>query len=97
MSPRLIPDPVEHTPVLRNGVVALGHFRLHSYRAFNRIDHRRKLKQHAVARGLDDPAAMLCHQCVGDSPVFAESAGGADFVEAHEPRKASHVSGYNSC
>src|SRR6266850_2601766 len=50
------PDPEQHTPVLRNGVVALGHYRLHSYRAFDRIDHRRKLQQHAVARGLDDPA-----------------------------------------
>jgi len=78
-------------------VVALGHYRLHSYCAFNRIDHRRKLQQHAVARGLDDPATMLCHQCVEDSAVFAESACGANLVEAHKARKASHVNGYDSC
>ena len=74
------PDPIEHTPVLRNTVVALGHHRLHSYRAFDRIHHRRKLEQHAVSRGLDDPASIFCHQRIGDGAVFAEGAGGADLV-----------------
>jgi len=36
---------------------------------------------------------MLCHESIGDLAVFAESAGGADLIEAHEPRVASHVSG----
>ena len=74
------PDPVEHTPVLWNTVVAFGHHRLHSYRAFDRIDHRGKLEQHAVSGGLDDPASMLRHQRIGDGAVFAEGAGGADLV-----------------
>jgi hypothetical protein len=29
--------------------------------------------------------------------VFAESAGGADLVETHQARIASHVGGHNSC
>jgi hypothetical protein len=32
------------------------------------------------------------HEGVGNFAVFAERAGGADLVEAHEARVASHVS-----
>ena len=35
---------------------------------------------------------MLCHESIGDRAVFAECAGGADLVEAHEPRVACDVS-----
>jgi hypothetical protein len=74
-------------------LVALAHFRLNRDCAFDRIDHRGKLKQHAVPRGLDDATAVFCHESIGDLAVFAERAGGADLVEAHEPRVARHVSG----
>jgi hypothetical protein len=33
------------------------------------------------------------HKGVGHLAVFAECAGGADLIEAHEPRVARHVSG----
>jgi hypothetical protein len=33
------PDPKQHTPVLRDTFVPLGHHRLHSDRALDRIDH----------------------------------------------------------
>jgi hypothetical protein len=58
MSPRLIPNSEEHTAVLRYALVAFGHHRLHGRRAFDRIDHRGKLKQHAVPRGLHKATAM---------------------------------------
>jgi hypothetical protein len=59
--PEVDPDPEEHTPVLRDVLVSLGHHRLHRHGAFDRIDHRGKLKEHAVPRGLHEPNAMLCH------------------------------------
>ena len=92
MSPRLIPILKQHTPVLRDTFVPLGHHRLHSHRALDRIDHRGKLKQHAVPRGLHEATAVLRHEGIGNLAVFAEGAGGADLVEAHEPRVARHVS-----
>ena len=87
------PDPEQHTLVLRDAIVALGHHRLHSDRALDRIDNRRKLKQQTVPRGLDDPATMLCHKCIGNGPVSTEDTGGADLVEAHKARIARHVGG----
>jgi hypothetical protein len=35
---------------------------------------------------------MLRHDSISDPAVFAECAGGAYLVEAHEPRVTSHVS-----
>ena len=35
---------------------------------------------------------MLRHESIGNLAVFAEGAGGADLVEAHEPRVACDVS-----
>ena len=92
MSPRLIPILKQHPAVLRDAFVPLGHHRLHGYCAFDRIDHRGKLKQHAVPRGLHETTPVLRHESIGDHAVFAERAGGADLVEAHEPRVARDVS-----
>jgi hypothetical protein len=91
------PDPVQHTPVIRDALVPLGHHRLHRYRALDRIDYGRKLKQQAVSRGLHEATAVFCHEGVGDLAVFAECAGGAYFVEAHETRVASNVSRHYCC
>jgi hypothetical protein len=91
MSP-VNPDPKQHTPVLRDTFVPLGHHRLHGYCALDRIDHRGKLKEHAVPRGLHEPTAVFCHEGVSNLAMFAECAGRADLVEAHEPRVARHVS-----
>jgi hypothetical protein len=57
--------------------------RLHRNSAFDRINYGGKFEQHAVAGGLDDATAMVCHQRVGDGAVFTESAGGSNLVEAH--------------
>src|SRR5262249_36128777 len=86
------PDPKQHTPILRDTLVTFGHHRLHGYRALNSIDHRGKLKQHTVTRGLDDAPSVLRHESIGDLAVFAESARGANLVEAHEPRVACDIS-----
>src|SRR5215472_17096358 len=37
---------------------------------------------------------MLRHEGTSNLAVFAERAGGADLIEAHEPRVARNVSGY---
>ena len=76
------PDPKQlrrssGTPWLRS--------RLHSDCAFGRIDHRGKLKQHAVPRGLHEATAMFCHEVINDHAVFAEGAGGAHLINAHQP------------
>jgi hypothetical protein len=64
-------------------VIALGHHRLHGYRALDRIDHRGKLKKHTVARGLDDTPTMLRDQRIGHGAMFAQNASGTDLVEPH--------------
>jgi hypothetical protein len=69
---------------------------LHSDCTLDRIDHRRKLKQHAVTRRLHEATAVFCHEGVGDLAVFAQRAGGADLVKAHEPRVAGDV-GCDDC
>jgi hypothetical protein len=88
------PNPVQHPPIFWDALVPLGHHGLHGDGAFDRIDYRGKLKQHAVPGGLDDTTAMFCHEGVGNLAVFAECAGGADLVEAHQPRVTGYVSRY---
>src|SRR6516162_3795451 len=58
------PDPKQHTPILRDPLVAFSHRRLHSDCAFGRIDHRGKLKQHAVPRGLHEASTVFCHEVI---------------------------------
>jgi len=38
---------------------------------------------------------MLCHESIGYLAVLAEGAGGADLIEAHEPRVARDISRQN--
>ena len=79
--PEIDPDPEQHSAVSRHPFVPLGHHLLHGHRALDRIDHRGKLKQHAVPRALHEASPVLLHECIGDLAVFAECAGGADLVE----------------
>ena len=78
------PNPEQHTPVLPDAFVPLLHHRLHGHRAFDRIDHRGKLKQHAVPCSLDDAAPVLCHESIGDHAVFTERVGGAYLIGSHK-------------
>src|SRR5258705_6914656 len=77
------PDPEQHTPVLRDAFISLSHHRLHSYCAFDRIDRRVKLKQHAVPSGLDETDPEFGYDCICDRAVFTACACGTYLVEAH--------------
>jgi len=91
------PDPEQHPTVMRDAFVALGHRCLHGDRAFYGIDNRGELDEHAIARGLDDTAAMLRHQRVAHNTVLAQRARSPSLVEPHEPAVAGHVGGKDSC
>jgi hypothetical protein len=65
---------------------------LYGYRAFDRIDYRGELKQHAVSRGLHEAPPVFCNEGVGNFSVLAECAGGADLIEAHQARVTGNVS-----
>ena len=74
----------------------MSHHRLHSYRALDRIDHRRKLEQHTVPRALHEASPVFLHESIGNLAVFAESAGGANLVETHETAKTGDICRQNS-
>jgi hypothetical protein len=78
---KIDPDPEQHTSILRDIGVPLGHHGLHSYRTLSRIDHGGKLKQQAVPGGLNNATTMFCHD---DGAEFTKGTGGADFIEAHK-------------
>src|SRR6516165_3432864 len=81
------PDPVQHTLVLGDVFVAFRHCRLPRDRTFDRIDHRGKLKQHAIPCGLNETTPVFRHKSISNRAVFAEGAGGADLIEAHEAQR----------
>jgi len=64
-------DPVQHAPATGTPLFRSAITRLHSHCAFDRIDHRGKLKQHTVSGGLHEPTAVFCHEGVGSLAVFA--------------------------
>jgi hypothetical protein len=47
---------------------------------------------HLCAYEFHEASPVFCHEGVGNLAVFAEGAGGADLVEAHEARVARYVS-----
>ena len=51
--------------------------------AFDGADHRAELDQHAVARRLDDPPAMLGDQWITRGAVLAQWLHRARFVGPH--------------
>jgi hypothetical protein len=60
--------------------------------AFDSADHRTKLDQHAVARRLEDPPAMLRDDRIGRDPMLAQGLRRARFVEPHQPAVADDIS-----
>ena len=91
------PDPKQHTPVLRDALVALGHHSLHSDSTLDRIDHRGKLKNTPSPVVFTRRPPCFCHEGVGNLAVVAECAGGADLVEPHEPGVTGNISGHYCC
>ena len=86
------PDPEEQPAIKGHPFVPLSHHGLHRDRTLDRIDHRRKFKQHPVPRALHEASPVLLHEGIGNLAVFAESAGRADLVEPHEARVARNFS-----
>ena len=52
-------DPEPDPPVLRHLCLSIHHPPLHLNSTTDGIDHAREFRQHAVARVLDDPTAMV--------------------------------------
>jgi hypothetical protein len=72
--------------------VAVDHRPLDLDGAPHRIDDARKLHQHAVARGLDDAAAMPADLWVDELAAMGLQAfERALFVCSHQPRIARHI------
>ena len=72
--------------------IALDHIALHLDRAAHGVDHAAKFNEEAVARALDDPAAM--HGDCGIDEVAADCAQPREnpiFVGASEPTVAGNV------
>ena len=77
--------------VCRKALVRLSEPLLCLHRALNGIHGARELREHAVARGVGDPAAVLRDEAVQDLPARREQAKCPDLVRAHQARIAGHV------
>jgi hypothetical protein len=77
---RNISVPFRHELLDRNGALDSGH-------------NGGKLQEDAVARGLNDAAAMARHHWIDCCTVFTERPCGADLVGAHEPAITDYVGG----
>ena len=88
-------DAIDDTLAIRRLGVPLDHQLLDRDRAFNRVDHGRKLKQQPIAHRLDDaPAsarnewprrvAMLAHRTRRPRLILAHEARVADDVDRHD-------------
>jgi hypothetical protein len=77
---RNISVPFRHELLDRNGALDSGH---------NGV----KLQEDAVARGLNDAAAMARHHWIDCCAVFTERPCGADLVRAHEPAITGYIGG----
>jgi hypothetical protein len=86
-------DPVEDALGLRQRSVALIHHLLDEDRAFDRRNDRREFQQHAVAHGLDQPAAQGLHNRRPGVAPFAHEFDRPSLILAHQARITDHVRG----
>jgi hypothetical protein len=82
-----------HSAMLRHAFIPPCHPFLNLRRTFDRSDGTPELGQHAVARGVDDPATELGHQRQHNRLVALEVAHSGDLVITHQPRVAGDVRG----
>ncbi len=87
------PDAVEDALRLRQRRVAFLHHLLDQDRAFDRRDDRGEFQQHAVAYGLDQPAAERAHERRRRLAALAHKPRRAGLVLAHQARIADDVGG----
>jgi hypothetical protein len=64
---------------------------LRRHRARDGVNRAGEIGDHAVARRVEDPAAVGCDQPVDDGPTGLESGKRADFVLRHQPAVAGNV------
>ena len=64
---------------------------LHLDSAAQRIDHARKIRQKAVARGADDPPAMPCDQRVDGAAQGAQGLMRACLILPHQAAEADDI------
>ena len=84
-------DPQLQAALGRDRVVDRARGPLHLDGATQRVDDARKIRQHAVARGTDDPPAMRCDQRVDGAAQLAERSMRAGLILAHQPAETDHI------
>jgi len=75
----------------RDRVVDRARGALHLDSAVQRIDNARKIRQHAITCGADDPSAMRRDQRVDGAPQFAKYAMRTGLIFAHQPTETGHI------
>ena len=88
-------DAINDALIFGSAGVALDHQPLNRDRAFDGGDDGGKLKQQAVARGLDDTSPELRHNRPRPLAMFAHHPRRPRLVLAHEARVAGNVGGEN--
>jgi hypothetical protein len=82
----------ELQPAVRGkALVRLGELLLRLHRTLHGIHGARELGEHAVARGVRDPAAVLGNEAVQDLPAGGENAQRPDLVRPHQAGIAGDV------
>ncbi|HZZ25271.1 MAG TPA: hypothetical protein VFE60_23115 [Roseiarcus sp.] len=90
-------DSIEDALRLGELGVALSHHGLDCDRAFDRGHYGGKLRQHAVARRLDETSAEAPHDRRRRLATLAHQLYCASLVLAHEARIADHIGGEDRC
>ena len=88
------PDAKAQAPLLGEVQIAVGHRALNFAGAAHRVDHAGKLRQHAVAGGLDDAAVTLADLRIQQfDEMRLEALVRALLVGTHQARIAHHIGG----
>ena len=91
-------DPQFDPLILRHRRILLGHFTLDFNGTAHRIHGTGKFDQHTVARGLDDPPAMLGNGGVNESlPDRLQAGQRALLIDAHQAAVSSDVCRQHRC
>ena len=90
-------DPEAHLPARRIGEVAGAQALLHVDRAAHRLDGARKLGQHGVAGGIENPAREARDEILEDGPVGLEAPQRFLFVLGHQLAVTGDVGSHDGC
>ena len=84
-------DAKQHPPVLLNTRITVRHEFLDRYPALDRGYDRGKLRQHAVAGALDNPAPRAGDDRIDGGSMRAKSQRRARLIDTHQPAVAGHI------